>query len=151
MAYLTGILLGLVTGVFTRLAGFDRDRALYPVILVVVGSYYVLFAVMGESAPAIVIESMIGIVFASIAVIGFRTSLWLIVAGLAGHGLFDSVHGQLVSNPGVPPFWPAFCGTIDVVLAGWLAWMLRTAGVRGQESGIREGKGAAALRASGPS
>jgi hypothetical protein len=50
MPYAIGIVLGLVVGVFTRATGFDRDRVLYPTIVIVVALYYVLFAVMGGSA-----------------------------------------------------------------------------------------------------
>jgi hypothetical protein len=41
MAYLVGVFLALGVAVFTRLAGFDRDR-FYPTILVVIASYYLL-------------------------------------------------------------------------------------------------------------
>ena len=49
MAYGVGIVLALLTVLLARLVGFDRDRAFYPTILVVIASYYVLFAVMGGS------------------------------------------------------------------------------------------------------
>ncbi|HET6463596.1 MAG TPA: hypothetical protein VFH33_07330, partial [Candidatus Krumholzibacteria bacterium] len=55
---------------------------------------------------------------------GFKSSLWLVVAALAGHGIFDSFHGRVISNPGVPDFWPAFCAAYDVTAAGYLAWLL---------------------------
>jgi len=60
----------------------------------------------------------------ALAVLGFRSSLWLVVAALGVHGVFDLVHGSFVSNPGVPPWWPAFCLTYDVTAAGYLAWLM---------------------------
>jgi len=69
--------------------------------------------------------------FGAAAVIGFRTSLWIIVAGLFGHGLFDAVHGHLIANPGVPAWWPAFCAGYDVLAAACLAlqlWRCRAVG-----------------------
>jgi hypothetical protein len=39
-------------------------------------------------------------------------------AGLAAHGVLDFFHGRLVANPGVPPWWPAFCRAFDVAAAG---------------------------------
>jgi len=45
------------------LAGFDRDRAFYPTLLVVIASYYVLFTVMGGSRPALRVETLVMIVF----------------------------------------------------------------------------------------
>jgi hypothetical protein len=125
MPYVIGVVLGLVTGLIGRAVGFDRDRAFYPTILIVVGAYYVLFAAMG-APQALIAEATGGVVFLAVAIVGFRTSLWLVAAGLAGHGVFDSFHGRLVSNPGVPSWWPAFCMAIDVVLGVSLAWLLRS-------------------------
>jgi hypothetical protein len=34
---------------WAALVGFDRDRAFYPTLQVVIASYYVLFAVMSDS------------------------------------------------------------------------------------------------------
>jgi hypothetical protein len=128
MEYLVGVTLGLVVGGFAATSGFDRDRAFYPTVLIVIASYYALFAVMGAPQhPALEIEIAIGLVFAAIALLSFKTSLWLAAAGIAGHGFFDFfVHHALVTNPGMPVWWPGFCGTIDIVIGGWLASRLWT-------------------------
>jgi hypothetical protein len=125
VGYAVGIVLALVVSCFARLTGFDRDRAFYPTVAVVVASYYVLFAVMGGSMRAVVLETVVMIVFTVCAVTGLRYSPWLTVAGLAAHGLFDFVHAHLIDNPGVPQWWPAFCGAYDVVAAACLAWLSR--------------------------
>ena len=124
MPYAIGIVLALLTVVLARLAGLDRDRAFYPTILVVIATYYVLFAVIGGSFGALVVESIVMIAFAIIAVLGFKFNLWLVVFALAAHGVFDFVHGNVVVNPGVPTWWPAFCGAYDVIAAGFLGWLL---------------------------
>ena len=129
MEYLVAVILGVVLVGFARTAGFDRDRAFYPTALIVIGSYYVLFATMG-TAPysTLAIEIAVGLVFSVIAVLGFKKSMWLVAAGIAGHGFFDFlVHPALVTNPGMPVWWPGFCGTIDIVLGGLLAVSLWTA------------------------
>jgi hypothetical protein len=124
MAYTIGILLGLVSVVLARLAGLDRDRAFYPTVLVVIATYYVLFAVVGGSFGALVVESIVMIAFVIVGVLGFKFNLWLVVFALAAHGVFDFVHGNVVVNPGVPIWWPAFCLAFDVVAAAFLAWLL---------------------------
>lgn len=124
MAYAVGIVLALLTALFARLTRFDRDRAFYPTVLIVIASYYILFAVIGGSAHALLLESIQLTVFAIISVVGFRSNLWWVVVGLAGHGVFDVAHGHLVSNPGVPLWWPNFCLTFDAFLAAILAWLL---------------------------
>jgi hypothetical protein len=124
MAYGIGIALALIVACFARVTGFDRDRAFYPTVAIVIACYYVLFAVMGGSNLALVVETAAMAAFALAAVIGFRSSLWLVVACLAAHGVFDVFHGLVVANPGVPGWWPGFCLTYDVVAAGFLAWLL---------------------------
>lgn len=124
MPYLAGIVLALTVSVVATLIGFDRDRAFYPTLLVVIASYYVLFAVMGGSGQALVVETLVLAGFLLAAAIGFKTNLWLVVAALAAHGVFDFFHARMVANPGVPVWWPAFCLTYDVTAAAFLAWLL---------------------------
>jgi hypothetical protein len=57
--------------------GLDRDRAFYPTVTIVIASYYALFAVLGASTQALVLESLVDSVFLAVAVWGFRSSLWL--------------------------------------------------------------------------
>lgn len=56
MDYAIGIALALVVAGAAALAGFDRDRGFYPTVLVVIASYYVLFAVMSGSVDAVLVE-----------------------------------------------------------------------------------------------
>ena len=102
----------------------DRDRAFYPTVLIVIAAYYILFAVMGGSSQALVVESGVAAAFLVSAALGFRYSLWLVVAALASHGILDLVHGAVIANPGVPVWWPAFCFAYDQVAAVYLAVLL---------------------------
>jgi hypothetical protein len=126
VALLIGALLALAVGIFATLVGLNKDRALYPAVTIVVASYYALFAVMGASQQTLVIELLVGAVFLAVAVAGFRSSLWLVVAALVAHGIFDFVRGTAIANPGVPVWWPQFCLTYDVAAAGYLAWLLKS-------------------------
>jgi hypothetical protein len=123
VAYVIGIVLACGVSLFGRLSGFDRDRAFYPTALVVIASLYLLFAVMGGSIYALAVESMFTLGFVVVAVLGFRVSLWMVVAGLAAHGAFDAVHSNVVANAGVPAWWPPFCLAYDLTAAGCLAWL----------------------------
>lgn len=125
MAYVIGTALALVISAWAALVGFDRDRAFYPTVLVVIASYYVLFASIGGAGHTVVVECTFMLGFVTLAVAGFRSSLWIVAAAFAAHGLFDSVHHLLVSNPGVPSWWPAFCLAYDVSAAAAIAWLLR--------------------------
>lgn len=121
MAYLIGVFLALGVALFATRVGLDRDRAFYSTVTIVVASYYVLFAVMGGSGHALVLELIVMAAFVAAAVLGFRKSEWILVAALAGHGVFDALRGNAIENAGVPAWWPAFCGTYDVVAAVCLA------------------------------
>jgi hypothetical protein len=123
--FLTGLALAVAVSTFALLIGLDRDRAFYPTVLIVVASYYVLFAVMGGSRRALIDEVLVALVFLLLASIGFKRSAWLVVIGLAAHGLMDLVHGSVVANDGVPAWWPAFCSGYDLMAAAFLAWTLR--------------------------
>jgi hypothetical protein len=125
MPYLAGIVLALTVSGLATLVGLDRDRAFYPTLLLVIAAYYVLFAVMGGTGHALVVETLVMTGFLLLAVIGFKKSLWLVVAALAAHGVFDLLHGRVVANPGVPVWWPAFCSTYDITAAAFLAWLLQ--------------------------
>ena len=125
MAILVGALLALAVGLFATATALDRDRAFYPTVTIVIAAIYALFAVMGASTKALLLESVAGAMFVAAAVFGFKSSLWIVVLALAAHGVFDAVHGRIISNPGVPPWWPAFCLTYDVTAAAYLAWLLK--------------------------
>jgi len=123
--YLIGLALAaMVCAFFGVLAGFDRERVFYPTMLIVVATYYLLFAVMASSTLALTIESGVAGGFLVLAVAGFKKNLWLVAAALAGHGVFDFFHRMLIQNPGVPLWWPGFCMAFDVAAAIFLAVLL---------------------------
>ena len=127
LPYVVGLVLSIGVAVFARLVGFDRDRAFYPTVLIVIASYYVLFAVMSGSVETVLVESVMMALFAVAAVAGFKASPWIVVAALAGHGVQDAVHSHIIANAGVPAWWPAWCLAYDVGAAGALAWILTRA------------------------
>ena len=118
---LFGVGCALAVGVFGTLTGLDRERAFYPTALVVVASYYILFAVMAGALPALGPELLIFALFTAFAAWGFRRDLRLVIVGLAAHGVMDFLHGGIVSNPGVPAWWPAWCAAYDITAPVYLA------------------------------
>ena len=130
MAFLVGLVLAICVGLFATGVGLDKDRAFYPTITIVIASLYVLFAVMGNAPQALLVELAVGAVFILAAVVGFKRSLWIVVAALAAHGAQDIVHLSIIANPGVPAWWPAFCGMYDIAAAVYLAWLIWSGRVR---------------------
>lgn len=124
MEYLVGILLALATVVLAALIGFDRDRSFYSTVLIVVATYYVLFAAMGATRRTLMLEIAIACGFILFALLGFKGNFWLVAAALVGHGIFDFVRPAFIANPGVPRWWPGFCMAFDVIFGVGLALRL---------------------------
>jgi len=124
MEYMIGVGVAAVMCAFAMLTGFDRDRVFYPTLLMFIAGYYILFAVMGSSVQALTIESVVAGLLLVVAVVGFKKNLWLVVAAIAGHGVFDFFHHLFIENPGVPVWWPGFCMAFDIVASGFLGVLL---------------------------
>jgi hypothetical protein len=124
MEYAIGIAAAATVGLFATVIGFDKDRSFYPVVLIVIATLYLLFAVMAKSTDSLVAEVLPALVFVAMAALGFRKTPWLVVAGLALHGVFDFFHRAVIANPGVPEWWPGWCLAYDVVAAAYLAALI---------------------------
>jgi len=114
MPYLVGFSLALATCLLATFVGLDRDRAFYPTVTIVIASYYALFAVIAQSAPALTHESMVLLLFLFASVLGLKRNMWIVVGALCAHEILDAAHGRLIANPGVPSWWPSFCLAYDV-------------------------------------
>src|SRR5476651_157887 len=125
MALLIGISLALAVALYANFIGLDRDRAFYSTVLAVVGSLYGLFAAMSGSPQTLFLESIGIAAFLLVSALGFKFSQWLLVVGLFAHGVFDFFHGHVISDSGVPAFWPNFCMSYDITAAAYLAWLIR--------------------------
>ncbi len=124
MEFAVGAILALSACGLGVVAGFERDRAFYPVMMIVIASYYDLFAVIGGDGGVLGVEFAISLVFAGLAVLGFRVNLWLTVVGLLGHAILDFFHARVVTNSGLPAWWSNFCATFDAMAGLYLAWRL---------------------------
>ena len=124
MEYFIGVFLALTISFLSTMVGFDRDRAFYPVVMIVIALLYALFAIMGGSLQALALEGVFIAGFILVSVLGFKFNLWWVAGALFAHGVFDLIHGHVISNPGVPVWWPGWCFAYDVTAAGYLAWLL---------------------------
>jgi len=124
MEYAIGVVLGLAIAATATVIGFDRDRSFYPTVLIVIATYYVLFAVMGGTYNVLIAELLAASGFLLVAIVGYRTSLWIVALGLVAHGIFDYSHDSFIENSGVPGWWPGFCLAVDVTLGAWLITVL---------------------------
>lgn len=122
---IAGVLLAVVVAAFGKVTQFEQDRGFYPTVLIIIASYYVLFAILGGSSHALLWESVVAVAFSAIAVFGSLRFPLLAGAAIAAHGLFDLVHHVIIQNPGVPSWWPIFCASVDVPLGLWVMSLYR--------------------------
>ena len=124
-------LVGAAVGVLTiLLARFIRgERWLYSLGLLTLPGLYAFFALQAGEQAVAVKEMIYGIPYVvagiAFAFVSVRQSavvvgvLWLL------HGLFDLVHGRLITNTGVPGWYPIWCFMVDAVIGSYLLWLSR--------------------------
>lgn len=111
---------GLVVGAAqaaTPLAFWWLDTAtVYALGLVVIASVYIGFAVADGRLMVLAVETGVASFFIVVAAAAITGTAWLLVVGLAGHGLKDlwQHRSQFVANT---RWWPPFCCVVDVVVA----------------------------------
>jgi hypothetical protein len=113
---LWGIVVGFVQAA-TPLAFWWLDSAtVYALGLVLIAAVYVGFAVADGRPNVIAVESSVAFAFVVVAAAAVTGSPWLLVIGLAGHGLKDlwQHRSHYVANT---RWWPPFCMVVDWVVA----------------------------------
>ena len=114
---LIGIVLGGVIIFAAKATGFEKDRSFYPVVLIVIALYYVLFAFQSYDGIEIVFEIAIALLFSAVAVWGHRKGLIIVVLGLLLHGIYDLTQSHIEFSTDPPEWWPLFCLGFDFTLA----------------------------------
>jgi hypothetical protein len=120
----TPALWGVVFGALqaaSPLAFWWLDPAtVYALGLVLIASVYIGFAVADGRPAVIAVEISLASTFVILAAAAVTGSPWLLVLGLAGHGLKDlgQHRRQFVANT---RWWPPFCLVVDWVAAAAIA------------------------------
>ena len=68
IAFITGVGLAVVLAVFGKLTGYEKDRSFFPTLLIVIASYYLLFAILDGSVSTILIEIAVAAFFIVLAI-----------------------------------------------------------------------------------
>jgi hypothetical protein len=92
----------------------------YALGLGLIAAIYIGFAVADGRSTVIAVEVCVLSVFVVVAAVGVTGSAWLLVAGLAGHGLKDLWQHRTGFVAGTR-WWPPFCAPVDVVAATLIA------------------------------
>jgi hypothetical protein len=96
------------------------DAIVYSLGLTLIAAVYIGFAVADGRPQIIAVETGVAAAFVVVAAAAVTGSAWLLVAGLAGHGLKDLWQHRtgFVANT---RWWPPFCATVDFVAATAIA------------------------------
>jgi hypothetical protein len=123
------VLWGFVVGCLQAASPFAfwwlTPATVYALGLVLIAAVYIGFSVADGRGQVIAVESTVAGVFVIVAAAGVTGSGWLVVAGLAGHGVKDmwQHRTQYVANT---RWWPPFCAAVDIVVAALLAAFILT-------------------------
>lgn len=100
-------------------------KTVYALGLTLIAAVYIGFSVADGRWKVIAAESSVTAFFVVIAAVSVNGSAWLLVLGLAGHGLKDlwQHRTHFVRNT---RWWPPFCATVDWVAAGILTAAMLT-------------------------
>jgi hypothetical protein len=96
------------------------DITVYAFGLTLIAAIYIGFGVADGRRKVIAVETAVAALFVVVAAVAVVGPAWLLVAGLAGHGLKDlwQQHSRFVANT---RWWPPFCATVDFVAATLIA------------------------------
>jgi hypothetical protein len=108
------------------MAFFWLDAAtVYALEITLIAAVYIGFSVADGRGRVIAVETGVASVFVVIAAAAVTGTGWLIVVGLAGHGLKDLWQHRTGFVAGTR-WWPPFCAAVDFVAAALIALVLAT-------------------------
>ncbi len=115
-----GVLVGVLQAASPLAFWWLEPATVYALSLVAIAFVYIGFAVADGRWKVIALETSVAAVFVVIAAAAITGSAWLLVVGLAGHGLKDwwQHRTHYVANT---RWWPPFCAAVDFVVAAIIA------------------------------
>ncbi|MCW2578923.1 MAG: hypothetical protein JWR82_524 [Blastococcus sp.] len=120
-----GVVFGVLQAASPLAFFWVEPLTVYALGLTFIAAVYVGFAVADGRRHVVVAETAVAAVFVLAAASAEFGSGWLIVAGLAGHGLKDLWQHRTGFVTGTR-WWPPFCATVDWVAAALVAIALAT-------------------------
>ena len=120
-----GVVVGVVQAAAPVAFPWLPAATVYALSLPLIAAVYIGFAVADGRTHVLVVETVVASAFVVVAAVSVTGSAWLIVVGLAGHGLKDfwQHRTQFVTNT---RWWPPFCAGVDFVAAALIAVIITT-------------------------
>jgi hypothetical protein len=123
--------IGAVIAVFVVLLfkawGLEKTNWAYPVLLTEFPVNYWSFAIYGSDSAALLKEVLVGLAFLAVAYIAYKfksfVTLLFLAFGYVMHAAYDFSHNFFFVNAGAPTWWPEFCGSVDVLIGAYIAYL----------------------------
>jgi hypothetical protein len=113
---LWGVVVGVAQAATPLLFWWLDASTVYALGIAMIAAIYVGFAVADGRPRVIAVESGVAFAFVVVAAAAITGTPWLLVAGLAGHGLKDFWQHRTHFVAGMR-WWPPFCAAVDFVAA----------------------------------
>jgi hypothetical protein len=115
-----GVIVGVLQAASPLAFWWLDTSVVYALGLAAIAAIYIGFAVADGRAFVVAAESSVAAAFVVVAAAAVTGSPWLLVVGLAGHGVKDlwQHRRQFVANT---RWWPPFCLVVDFVAAAIIA------------------------------
>ena len=115
-----GIVVGVLQAASPLAVPWLDPATVYALGLALIAAIYIGFAVADGRPRRIAVESVVAGVFVVVAAAAVTGSPWLLVLGLAGHGVKDLWQHRTHFVAGTR-WWPPFCLVVDWVAAAIIA------------------------------
>ena len=115
-----GVLVGVLQAASPLAFWWLEPATVYALSLAMIAAIYIGFAVADGRWKVIALETSVAAVFVVIAAAAITGSAWLLVVGLAGHGLKDWWQHRSHYVAGTR-WWPPFCAAVDFAVAAIIA------------------------------
>ncbi len=122
--YFFGLVFALLTISFLLMFPKQKTLELLVVILTIIASIYLGFALSDGRRREIIIEISAMIFFLALAVMGMWISPYFLIAGYLLHGLWDIIHNPGIIQTEVVEWYKVLCMVYDWIMAVFiLVWM----------------------------
>ena len=111
-----GVVVGVLQAVSPLAFPWLDSATVYALGLAVIAAVYIGFAVADGRRHVLAVETAVASAFVVVAAAAVTGTAWLVVAGLAGHGIKDMWQHRTGFVAGTR-WWPPFCATVDFVAA----------------------------------
>lgn len=115
-----GVLVGILQASTPLVFWWLDSATVYAMGLAIIAAIYVGFAVADGRPAVIAVETCVALSFVIVAGAAIETTPWLLVAGMAGHGLKD-LWQHRTGYVGGTRWWPPFCMAVDFIVAATIA------------------------------